>query len=128
MFVPCLLLSTLPLLMTVASVIASSLVVLGTLLLRLLAAFLLGPLVKRGGEILEGCDKMDAEIALGFVGLLDGFGNSLYGTGEVFEVGVDGFEADRDAAEKFVELFVGIGAHDGLDGGLFLFEWAQESG
>jgi hypothetical protein len=131
-FVSCFLLTTLSLLVAVApfipAIIAASLIVLGTLLLRLLAAFLLGPLVQCGGEILERGDKVDAEVALGFVGFLDAFGDTLDGTGEVLEVGVDALEAGGDAAEKFVELVVGIGAHDGREGGLVVSEWAQESG
>lgn len=126
------LLATQSLLLSVApvvpAVIAASLIVLGTRLLRLLAAFLLRTLVKGGSEILEGGDKVDAEITLGFVCFLDRFRNSLDRPGEMLEVGIDALEAGRDAAEKIVELVVGIGAHDGREGGLVVPEWAQESG
>jgi hypothetical protein len=54
-------------------------------LLRLMTALLLGALVQGGGEVLEGSDKMDAQIAFGFVGFLDRLGHSLDGSSEVVE-------------------------------------------
>jgi hypothetical protein len=54
-------------------------------LLRLMTALLLGALVEGGGEVLEGSDEMDAEIAFGFVCFLDRLGHSLDGSSEVVE-------------------------------------------
>jgi hypothetical protein len=55
------------------------------ILLRLMTALLLGALVEGGGEILQGAYKMDAQIAFGFMCLLDRLGHSLDGSSEVVE-------------------------------------------
>lgn len=81
------------------------LVLLALPLLRLMAALLLGAFVKRGGEVLEGSDKMDTEISLGFVGFLNGLGHPLHCSGEMFQRGLDAFEGCRDVLEN---LGVGI--------------------
>lgn len=94
-------------------------------LLRLMAALLLGALVQGGGEILEGSDKMDAEIAFGFVGLLDGLGNSLDRAGEVVERCLDTLEGGGDAFEDFG---VGIGFRGAHESRFIWSEWAQEEG
>ena len=54
-------------------------------LLGLVAALLLGPLVQRGGEILESSDEMNAEITFGFVGFFDGLGDVFDRRSEAFE-------------------------------------------
>ena len=54
-------------------------------LLRLLAALLVGPLVKGRDEFLEGADEVHAEITFGFVGLLNGFGDILHRSGQALE-------------------------------------------
>lgn len=95
--------------------IPSRLVLLLTVLvlLRLGAALLVGLFVKRRDEVLEGPDKMDAQIPFGFVGLLDRFGDILDGGGEAFERGVDALEARGDDFEEF-GLLVVIGRAHGL--------------
>lgn len=94
-------------------------------LLRLMAALLLGALVEGGGEILEGSDEMDAQIALGFVGLLDRLGHSLDGSGEVVERCLDALEGGGDAFEDFG---VGIGFRGAHESRFVWSEWAQEEG
>ena len=94
-------------------------------LLRLMTALLLGALVEGGGEILEGSDEMDAEIAFGFVGLLDGLGHSLDGSGEVVERCLDALEGGGDAFEDFG---VGIGFRGAHESRFVWSEWAQEEG
>jgi len=74
-------------------------------LLRLMAALLLGAFMKCRGQVLEGSDKMDSEIALGFVGFLNGLGHPLDRSGEVLQRGLDAFQGCRDALEN---LGVGI--------------------
>lgn len=86
------------------------------LLVGLMAALLLGALMKRRDKVLEGPDKMGAEVALGFVGLLDRLGDILDGGRQAFQRGMDSLEAGGDAFEMLVEklgLPVGVGsAHD----------------
>lgn len=94
-------------------------------LLRLMAALLLGALVEGGGEILEGSDEMDAQIALGFVRLLDRLGHSLDGSGEVVERCLDALEGGGDAFEDFG---VGIGFRGAHESRFVWSEWAQEEG
>lgn len=94
-------------------------------LLRLMAALLLGALVEGGGEILEGSDEMDAQIALGFVRLLDRLGHSLDGAGEVVERCLDALEGGGDAFEDFG---VGIGFRGAHESRFVWSEWAQEEG
>jgi len=94
-------------------------------LLRLMTALLLGALVEGGGEILEGSDEMDAQIALGFVGLLDGLGNSLDRAGEVVERCLNALEGGGDAFEDFG---VGIGFRGAHERRFVWSEWAQEEG
>ena len=69
------------------------------MLLGLLRTFLLGPLVEGGSEFLEGGDEVGAEVTLGFVGLLDGFGHLLDRSGKALDGGVDGLEAGGTAPE-----------------------------
>jgi hypothetical protein len=92
-------------------------------LLRLMAALLLGALVEGGGKILEGSDEMDAQIALGFVRLLDRLGHSLDGSGEVVERCLDALEGGGDAFEDFG---VGIGFRGAHESRFVWSEWAQE--
>lgn len=89
------------------SVISTTLLMILALLplLRLMAALLLGAFVQRRGEVLEGSDKMDTEIALGFVGFLNGLGDPFHGSGEVLQRGLDAFQGSRDVLEN---LGVGI--------------------
>lgn len=94
-------------------------------LLRLMTALLLGALVEGGGEILEGSDEMDAQIALGFVRLLDRLGHSLDGSGEVVERCLDALEGGGDAFEDFG---VGIGFRGAHESRFVWSEWAQEEG
>jgi hypothetical protein len=94
-------------------------------LLRLMAALLLGALVEGGGEILEGSDEMDAQIALGFVRLLDRLGHSLDGSGEVVERCLNALEGGGDAFEDFG---VGIGFRGAHESRFVWSEWAQEEG
>jgi|688.fasta_scaffold414021_2 hypothetical protein len=94
-------------------------------LLRLMATLLLGALVQGGGEVLEGSDKMDAEIAFGFVGLLDRLGHSLDSAGEVVERCLDPLEGGSDAFENFG---VGIGFRGAHERRFVWSEWAQEEG
>jgi hypothetical protein len=94
-------------------------------LLRLMAALLLGALVEGGGEILEGSHEMDAQIALGFVRLLDRLGHSLDGSGEVVERCLDALEGGGDAFEDFG---VGIGFRGAHESRFVWSEWAQEEG
>jgi hypothetical protein len=94
-------------------------------LLRLMAALLLGALVKGGVEVLEGADKMDAEITFGFVGFLDGFGHSLDRAGEVVERCLDALEGGGDAFEDFG---VEIGFRCAHERRIVWSEWAQEEG
>jgi len=110
-----------PLPMVVASTLLLVLTVLP--LLGLLAAFLLGAFMKGGGQVLQGADKMNAEITLGFMRFLDRFGNPLDGSVKMFEGCMDALQARGDALEEFR---VGIGfwsAHS-----VFREEWAQDSG
>jgi hypothetical protein len=94
-------------------------------LLRLMTALLLGALVEGGGEVLEGSDKMDAEITFGFMGLLDGLGHSLDGAGEVVERCLNALEGGGDAFEDFGVEIGFRGAHERR----FVWsEWAQEEG
>jgi hypothetical protein len=83
--------------------IASRLMLLVTLLvlLGLGATLLIGLFVEGRDEVLEGPDKMYAEVTFGFVGLFNRFGDILNGCGEAFEGGVDALEARGDAFEEF---------------------------
>ena len=62
--------------------------------------------VKCRDEVLQGSNKVYAEIPLWFVGLFDRFGDILDGCGEAFERGVDALEARGDAFEEFGLLVV----------------------
>ena len=94
-------------------------------LLRLMAALLLGALVQGGGEVLEGSDKMDAQIAFGFVGFLDRLGHSLDCSSEVVERCLDALEGGGDA---FKDFGVGIGFRGAHERRFVWSEWAQEEG
>lgn len=71
-------------------------------LLWLGSAFLLGSLMQGGGEIFQGSNEMMAEVAFGFVGFFNRFGDSFDGTGELIEGGLDSLEAGRNTAEEFI--------------------------
>ena len=60
-------------------------------LLGLGAALLVSLLMKCRDEILEGSYQVNAEIALGFMGFLDRFGDILDGCRKAFERGIDAF-------------------------------------
>lgn len=88
----------LPAVLAVGAIFPASLVL---ILLGLMAAFLLGALVKAGGEILKGSDKMNTEVTFRFVGFFDGFGDVFDGCSEAFKGGMDTLETGRDALEEF---------------------------
>lgn len=104
-FIPILSLARIPLLLTLLGILAIAVAVVALLgmsllllmLLRLEGTLLLGALVKRRGEFLERGDELGAEVTLGFVGFLDGFGHLLDGPREALDGGVKGFEAGGDA-------------------------------
>ena len=52
-----------------------------------------------GGEFLEGCDEVCAEVSFGLVGLLNGFGHLLDRSGEALDGGVNGLETGGNAPE-----------------------------
>ena len=70
-------------------------------LLRLKTPFLVGLFVKRRDEVLECSDEVNAEIPLGFVGLLDRFGDILDGRCQALERGMDALETGGNAFEEF---------------------------
>ena len=70
-------------------------------LLGLLGSLLLGPLVQGGGEFPQGVYKMHSQIALGFVGLLNGFGNRLDRPVKVLQREMDRLQAAGDVFEEF---------------------------
>jgi len=97
-------------------------------LLRLKTSFLLGAFVECRGEFFERTDQMDTEITLGFMGLLDGPGDSLNGLRELLEGVMNSLQAEGNVLEEFVGG-VGIGGDHAMESEKSdLSEWAQEVG
>jgi hypothetical protein len=83
------------------------------ILLGLMTALLLGSLMKCGDKILQGADKVGAEVSLGFVSFLYGLGDVFNRSREALKRGVDPLQACGDAAEE-LHLLVLVGGTHGL--------------
>jgi hypothetical protein len=116
---------TLRSLLTIVPAVLIRLMLGALMLLRLMAALLLGSLVQGGGEFLERTDEMYAEVPFRFVRLLDRLGDSFDGPGELVERCLDALEAGGDAFEDFG---VGIGFRGAHESRFVWSEWAQEEG